>query len=164
MTAPLFDTRDLGDCSSYWRTARDGDPIGRALYDRHYSRRSYRDGRRPSLFVGPGEKLVLLAHDDQALLAWRRFHDASGQRGVNCAVFRNEGPTLASRLLIDAEQAGVAKVARRGAALHLRQPAEDPLEQPWLLLQAGRMATSGKDQGGHGREPLVILERLRGAR
>lgn len=89
--------------TEYWRESRDGDAAGLALYRRHYSRRHYADGRDPALFVGPGEKLVLLAHDDDALFAWRRFIDASGQEGVNCAVFRNESPHLASAMILDAE-------------------------------------------------------------
>jgi hypothetical protein len=55
------------------------------------------------LFVGPGEKLVLLTEDERALFVWRKFIDASGQDGVNCAVFRNEGPRLSSDLILEAE-------------------------------------------------------------
>lgn len=65
--------------TAFWRQSRDGDPSGLALYRRHYSRRRYADGRDPALFVGPGEKTVLLSHDDDALFVWRRFIDASGQ-------------------------------------------------------------------------------------
>ena len=87
----------------FWRLSRDGDPVGLALYRRHYSRRRYADGRDPALFVGPGDKTVLLSHDDDALFVWRKFIDASGQEGVNCAVFRNESPHLASAMIRDAE-------------------------------------------------------------
>ena len=52
--------------TAYWRRSRDGDPLGLLLHRRHYSRRRYRDGRDPALFVGPGEKLVLIAHDDDS--------------------------------------------------------------------------------------------------
>jgi hypothetical protein len=55
------------------------------------------------LFVGPGEKLVLITEAGDAVWVWRKFQDASGQRGINCAVFRNEGPTIASTLIRDAE-------------------------------------------------------------
>lgn len=87
----------------YWREARDGNLVGLALYRRHYSSRRYADGRDPALFVGPGQKTVLLAHDDDALFVWRRFIDASGQQGVNCAVFRNESAHLSSSMILDAE-------------------------------------------------------------
>lgn len=89
--------------TAFWRQSRDGDPSGLALYRRHYSRRRYADGRDPALFVGPGEKTVLLSHDDDALFVWRRFIDASGQDGVNCAVFRNESAHLSSAVILDAE-------------------------------------------------------------
>lgn len=98
----LFSTATMTG-TQFWRESRDGDPVGLALYRRHYSRYVYRDGRDPALFVGPGQKTVLLAHDDDALFVWRRFIDASGQGGVNCSVFRNESPHLASAMILDAE-------------------------------------------------------------
>jgi hypothetical protein len=88
----------------YWIAVKDGDDRARALFDRHYSRYHYADGRKPRLFVGPGEKLVLLTEACDAVWVWRKFIDGSGQQGVNCAVFRNEGPYQASALIRDAEQ------------------------------------------------------------
>ncbi len=76
----------------------------REFYDSHYSRYRYADGRTPKLFVGPGTKLVLITENADALWVWRKFIDASGQVGVNNAVFRNEGGTLSSALILDAEQ------------------------------------------------------------
>ncbi len=37
------------------------------------------------------------------MFVWRRFIDGSGQRGVNCAVFRNEGPHRSSDLIRQAD-------------------------------------------------------------
>lgn len=88
-----------GLASRHWLFTRDGDPRGLALYERHYSCRRYQDGRVRRLFCGPGQKTVLISPRGDALLVWRRFIDDSGQRGVNCAVFRNEGTVLSSRLL-----------------------------------------------------------------
>lgn len=88
-----------------WFECKDGDPAVRAMYDRHYSRKRYRDGRDSKLFVGPGEKLVLMTEKCDAIWVWRRFKDASGQQGVNCSVFRNESDWLSSALIIDAENA-----------------------------------------------------------
>lgn len=88
----------------YWLECRDGDDFCRAIYDRHYSRYRYADGRQPKLFVGPGAKTVLITEAGDALWVWRKFKDASGQQGVNCAVFRNEGSILSSLLILDAEQ------------------------------------------------------------
>lgn len=73
-----------------WLPVKDGDDRARALAARHYSWRTYRDGRIRRLFVGPGEKMVLLTVACDALFVWRKFIDKSGQRGVNCALFRNE--------------------------------------------------------------------------
>ena len=86
-----------------WFFARDGDASVRAVFDRHYSRHRYRDGRRPALFVGPGEKMVLRTAACDAIFVWRRFLSADGQVGVNCAVFRNESPRLSSALIQAAE-------------------------------------------------------------
>jgi len=77
---------------SGWVVTTDGDDTARAIFDRHYSRTRYADGRRPLLFVGPGEKLVLVRHDARALFVWRRF-----------AVFRNEGAELSSQLIREAD-------------------------------------------------------------
>lgn len=98
---------DLGT----WVRVKDGDRQAFALYRRHYSCYRFADGRRENpayrnrrLFLGPGGKLVLLTPDGLALFAWRKFLDASGQIGVNCAVFRNEGPQRASELILAAEE------------------------------------------------------------
>lgn len=89
--------------TGYWWEVKDGDDRARQLFDRHYSRRRYQDGRNPLLFVGPGEKIVLLTPACDALFVWRKFISADGQQGVNCAVFRNESSTLSSELIAEAE-------------------------------------------------------------
>lgn len=97
-----------------WIPVRDGDPMAYSIMRRHYSFRRYGDGRRKNpnyanrrLFAGPGEKIVLITARCDALFVWRKFIDKSGQRGVNCAVFRNESSILSSDLILEAE-----KVAR----------------------------------------------------
>lgn len=93
-----------------WIERRDGDDSCRAIFDRHYSRYVYADGRTPKLFLGPGYKRVLMRSDGSALFCWRKFIDDcrdiytdERQDGVNCAVFRNEGTALASALILEAE-------------------------------------------------------------
>ena len=52
-------------------------------------------------------KLVLLSADERAAFGWRKFKDASGQKGINCAFFRNEGAfdgMLSSELILAAEK------------------------------------------------------------
>lgn len=82
-----------------WVEVRDGNDTARAIFDRHYSRYRYADGRKPLIFVGPGEKMVLLTPCARALFVWRRFISRDGQQGINCAIFRNEGAGLSSELI-----------------------------------------------------------------
>lgn len=91
--------------SNYWFSVKDGNESARTIFQRHYSFRKYADGREPKLFVGPGEKCVLITEWADALFVWKKFISGDGQEGVNCAVFRNEGDVLSSALLLDAESA-----------------------------------------------------------
>jgi hypothetical protein len=94
-----------------WIEVRDGNDSVRALFDEHYSRYHYADGRKPKLFVGPGEKLVLMTADARAVFVWRKFISRDEQHGVNCAVFRNTGggASLASDLILQAEVFAAAR-------------------------------------------------------
>ena len=87
-----------------WWLTKDGDRTCLALYERHYSCYRYRDGRKRYLFVGPGEKIVLRTAEGDALFVWRKFQDASGQTGINCAIFRNESAHQSSDLIRQADQ------------------------------------------------------------
>lgn len=101
----LFPASDvLKRVSDHWFLSRDGDDSARLIFDRHYSRYHYADGRKPKLFVGPGEKIVLVSANYDALFVWRKFIDASGQQGVNCMVFRNESKFLSSVLIREADE------------------------------------------------------------
>lgn len=86
-----------------WYLTKDGDRTCLALYERHYSCHTYRDGRKRVLFAGPGEKIVLRTAKGDAMFVWRKFIDRSGQQGINCAVFRNESPYLSSELIRQAD-------------------------------------------------------------
>lgn len=92
-----------------WIEVRDGDDSVRAIFDRHYSRYVYADGRRPKLFVGPGEKMVLMTADGGAICVWRKFVSRDDQAGVNCAVFRRESGEVASGLLAKAREKAWAR-------------------------------------------------------
>ena len=86
-----------------WRISKDGDPLGLALYLRLYSARKRSPKTRLPLFVGPGEKLILLSYKGDAVFAWRRMiYRQDGQTGVCCAVFRNEGRRRSSTLIREA--------------------------------------------------------------
>ena len=86
-----------------WWLTKDGDLSCLKMYERHYSARQYKDGRKRKLFCGPGQKIVLRTRSADAMFVWRNFINASGQQGINCAVFRNEGPRLSSDLIRQAD-------------------------------------------------------------
>lgn len=86
-----------------WFLTKDGDRACLELYERHYSCRHYCDDRKRKLFAGPGEKIVLRTLDGSAMFVWRKFIDRRGEAGINCAVFRNEGPYRSSELIRQAD-------------------------------------------------------------
>jgi hypothetical protein len=87
----------------HWIVGQDGERELLQLYERHYSCYTYADGRQRTQFVGPGEHIVLTTPKRDALFVWRKFIDDSGQDGINCAVFRNEGCVLSSDLVREAD-------------------------------------------------------------
>ena len=108
--------RGLGVVNGHWIQVKDGNHNAFDIFSRHYSFYHYTDNRRSNinypqrrLICGPGEKMVLLGQDGKSLFVWRKFIDKSGQSGVNCAVFRNEGKELSSDLIIQAEQLAIDK-------------------------------------------------------
>ena len=140
-----------------WRRALDGDPEGLAIYGRHYSARTYRDGRRRKLFVGPGEKLVLVSFDGLALFVWRSFRDDSGEEGINCAVFRNEGAGRSSDLIREA--AAIAWSRWPGERLYTYVDASKIAStNPGYCFLAAGWSHVRWTPGGHGRRPLRVLE------
>lgn len=161
MTQALFGTSaELGG-SQHWRFSRDGDPIALELYLRHYSARAYQDRRERRLFLGPGEKLVLVAHDDSAIFGWRRMLPGAsmdGQEGINCAVFRNEGRTLSSQLIREADEIADA---RWPGERHYTYVAPERIRSsnPGFCFVMAGWRRAGWTKGGHGRDRLIILER-----
>lgn len=151
MTALISTAHMTG--TEFWRESRDGDPRGLALYRRHYSSRRYADGRDPALFVGPGEKTVLLSHDDDALFVWRKFIDASGQQGVNCAVFRNESPHLASAMILDAETWAIERWPGERLYTYVNPRSIRSANPGYCFKRAGWRAVGFT----RGRRPLVVL-------
>lgn len=141
---------------SAWSEYADGHPDALALYGRHYSARSMPEGAERRLLVGPGEKMVLLTRDRTALFAWRKFIDDSGQTGVNCAVFRNEGSLPSSELISEA----MAIAWRRwpGARLYTYVDAEAiASSNPGYCFQKAGWSRCGETKSG-----LVVLEALPG--
>lgn len=123
--------------------------------ERHYSRRHYRDNRRPRLFVGPGEKIVLLTVSCDALFVWRHYKDRADRMVVECTVFRNEGRWLSSRLIEWAEE--FARDRWPGEALTTWvNPTKIRSTNPgFCFLQAGWQRAGWSKRGG-----LIRLTKL----
>lgn len=135
-----------------WIPTLDGDPDVRRVFDRHYSRRRYRDGRRPQLFVGPGEKMVLRTPAGDAIFVWRKFIPRDGQQGINCAVFRNEGRRQSSGLIRAAME--MAWTRWPGARLYTYvNPRRIRSVNPGACFKH-----AGWRRCGHTKSGLVILE------
>ena len=136
----------------YFEGIKDGNPIALEMYNRHYSAYHYKDGRERKLFCGPGEKMVLLTEKNDALFVWRKFIDDSGQKGVNCAVFRNEGNLLSSLLIKDA--VALARKRWPGERLYTYvNQKKIKSTNPGYCFQAAGWKKCGTTKGG-----LIILE------
>jgi hypothetical protein len=89
---------------TFWVQSHRGDPLGYAMYRRHYSSKKNRHPKQRQ-FVGPGGPLVLVGFFCEALFVWRKEkleYRLDGQAGVNCAVFRNESPHRSSDMILEA--------------------------------------------------------------
>lgn len=136
-----------------WYAVKDGNGAARELFNSHYSRRHYRDGRKPKIFVGPGEKMVLLTSDGQALFVWRKFISDDGQDGVNCAIFRNESEHLSSELILEAEQLAWERWPGERLYTYVNPKRVKSSNPGFCFLKAG-WRKCGKSKNG-----LVILEK-----
>lgn len=136
----------------HWYLTKDGDISCLALYERHYSAHHYKDGRKRRLFCGPGEKIVLRTRSADAMLIWRKFIDASGQTGVNCAVFRNESDLLSSDLIRQADAIAfhVWPDLRHYTYVNAKKVASS---NPGFCFLAAGWRTCGTTKGG-----LLVLE------
>ncbi|HEX2986071.1 MAG TPA: DNA methyltransferase [Caproiciproducens sp.] len=136
----------------YWHEYRDGNKKGLELYERHYSAYHYADGRERKLFCGPGEKVVLMTQKQDALFVWRKFIDDSGQKGINCAVFRNEGKIRSSDLIREAM--AIAWERWPGERLYTYvNPEKIESPNPGYCFKMAGWKGCGRTKGG-----LVILE------
>lgn len=138
---------------SWWMT-KDGDEYCLELYERHYSCRKYKDGRKRKLFVGPGEKVVLRTWDADALFVWRNFIDDSGQQGINCAVFRNESRLRSSALIREADAIADALWPNQRHYTYVDASAVRS-ENPGYCFRCAGWKRCGLTKSG-----LLVLERL----
>lgn len=127
-----------------WIEVKDGDNDAFLLMSRHYSFRRYRDFRRENksnpnrrLFIGPGEKIVLVTPCLDALFCWRFFFQFDRTKVLHCSVFRNEGPVLSSSLIIEAEKIAVEKWGRRIAFTYVNTKKVRSTNPGFCFLKAG---------------------------
>jgi hypothetical protein len=137
-----------------WVEVKDGNGTARAIFNRHYSRRRYRDGREPALFVGPGQKMVLLTPCVRALFVWRKFISMDKQEGVNCAVFRNEGAGTSSDLIRAAEVLAWARWPGQRLYTYVNPKRVASHNPGYCFLMAGW------NRCGKTRRELIIMEKL----
>lgn len=161
----MFD--ELG---GHWYATLDTDPRAQALYKRHYSVKNRRTWW-PMGFMPAGDDMVLLTLDCAALFVWKahRVEDVrhphstgydDGQRGINCTVFRNEGPILSSELVAEADALAWQRWPGErlytyvdGAKTSRRRSRHS---QPGKCFLAAGWRVCGQNKDGR----LTILERL----
>jgi hypothetical protein len=141
--------------TGFWYQAKDADPRAKNLFDRHYSKYHYVDGRNPPQFVGPGEKMVLMTCACDALFVWRKFISADGQQGVNCSVFRNEGCILSSLLITEACSLAWARWPGERLFTYVNPRKIRSTNPGFCFLRAG-----WRRCGITKRRKLIILEKL----
>ncbi len=91
---------------SMWFEVSNRDPRVVGLYSRHYS--AIKNGSTIGDWLRhgispPGQDVTMLTSESAALFGWLKQNVRDdGQEGVQCYVFRNEGPMLSSNLIRDA--------------------------------------------------------------
>ena len=140
----------------HWWLTKDGDKDCLALYERHYSCNHYADGRKRSQFVGPGAHIVLRTIAADALFVWRDYIDDTipKQEGIECAVFRNEGPILSSELVRQGDAVADHVWPGQRHYTKVNASAVRSTNAGFCFIAAG-WRRCGKTKGG-----LLILERL----
>jgi hypothetical protein len=134
-----------------WYLTKDGDRSCLAMYRRHYSCTNF----DASQFVGPGEHIVLRTDAADAVFVWRNYIDDTipAQDGIECSLFRNEGPHLSSELVRQAD--AIADCAWPDQRHYTKvSPADVRSRNPGFCFIAAGWRKCGFTKGG-----LLILER-----
>src|SRR3990172_7654561 len=98
--------------------------------------------------------MLLLTLNCDALFAWRKFIDMSGQVGINCSVFRNESPILSSTLILEAERHAWARWPGQRLYTYVKAAAIRSTN-PGYCYQIAGWSKCGKTKSG-----LLILEKV----
>ena len=147
----------LFDEPVYWVISRDMNPIAQKLADRHYSREN--PGSKKG-FIGPGEKIVLLSSDGKALFAWLRQDPElrlDHIDGVNCTIFRNEGPVLSSKLILEAEKFAHDRWPGLKLFTYVSKEKVKSQNPGWCFMKAG-WKPAGENKSGELR--LLVKEAM----
>lgn len=155
----------------HWYAVKDGDPRAVALYCRHYSRDTKKSSEqyRGFGFSGPGEAMMLMTPGGDALWLWRTRldrhtgeYDAAakrgyddGQRGVMCAVFRNESAVLSSELVAEADELAWRRWPGERHFTYVDPTKTRRKRDPGRCFRKAGWTPCGVSKGG-----LVLLERL----
>jgi hypothetical protein len=134
----------------YWIGIHDGDYRAFDIFKRHYSYR-YRTGmtRGNKLFVGQGEKMVLLTQTCDALFAWQRNTTPrlDTQEGICCTIFRNEGKILSSVLIREAMELAWSRWGNRRLFTYV-QPSKIKSINPGYCFKMAGWKDAGWSKGG----------------
>lgn len=142
---------------SPWRLSHKAEVAAVALADRHYSRRKVGSPQ----FMPPGQTLVLLTPDEDAVFGWWRPHPASGLKAMNgldgwtCTIFRNESDHLSSDLIRAAETELLLRhdCGPDGLLTYVWDRKVRPTNQPgWCFIKAGWRAVG---RSADGRKTLL---------
>lgn len=97
---------DIDSVFPTWVIVKDGHPAAREIFERHYSaNKAKRQKKKTKLFVGPGQKMVMLTPRQDALFVWRLTEfRKDNQYGAECSVFRNESVGKSSDMILEAEK------------------------------------------------------------
>ena len=149
----LLPTLGHKQVSPNWLLSRDGDRLIYAMYQSHYSAPRYKLPRQ-RLFMGPGEKLVLLHVSGLGAFCWRKFIDHSGQTGINNAIFINQTTILSSILILEAEQLAWGKWPQQRLYTYVN-PKKIKSPNPGYCYKKAGWSLCDKTKGG-----LLVLEKL----
>jgi hypothetical protein len=154
--------------AGHWLPSNKFDPRAIAIYLRHYSALFNNGKSRARVhkggFAGNGETLVLLTERCDALFSWiykpvtaaHPWGRKDNQEGVNCNVFRNEGLTLSSELIAEADD--LAWQRWPDVPRHFTYVCDSLIRSvnPGYCFKQAGWRTCGRNKDGR----LSILERL----
>jgi len=147
-----------------WMRVKKTNKIAVDLYSRHYSSKKSGKSRQDWLSHGitsPGESIVLVTTDHSALFVWlKQKYSMDNQTGINCAVFRNEGNALSSKLILNAEKIAENRWGKNRFYTYVDPTQVKSANPGYCFLMAGwsyvRKKTSKKLRTSRG---LLVMEK-----